>query len=380
MNRPARRVGRKQRTRLGGRRLRRGAEGDEVRDLQTMLARFGYLRGAYTPGVLCECTERALRRYQRFFHLEPDGVVGEQTRRALVRPRCGVPDLFPINAAASVSGNYELIGCAYTRRHLTYAIQNHPEDLSPGATQASLATAFGVWAAVADLRFEQVGPDDAADFVIGWHLGDHGDGEPFDALGGPSSNVVGHAFFPPPCGGSFAGALHFDAAETWTTDTWGDGLLLLQVAIHEIGHLLGLKHSQEEASIMFPSYEPGKLSLHADDVAAIQALYGTGAARALTLAGDDAGRLAGTGDIADFVVAVPKQLIVSIEGPADADFDVYVRRDHPVEEEAYDFGAWTMSANERLSFPIDGAAESYHIRVHSYTGGGDFTIRVEGSR
>lgn len=54
------------------------------------------------------------------------------------------------------------------------------------------------------------------------------------------------------------------------------GTNLLQVAIHELGHSLGLSHSDVEASIMAPfysSYNPN-IKLHSDDIAGIRRLYG----------------------------------------------------------------------------------------------------------
>ena len=54
------------------------------------------------------------------------------------------------------------------------------------------------------------------------------------------------------------------------------GVNLLQVAVHEFGHSLGLLHSNVEDAIMY-AYYPGyipDLKLHSDDIAGIQHLYG----------------------------------------------------------------------------------------------------------
>jgi predicted Zn-dependent protease len=53
------------------------------------------------------------------------------------------------------------------------------------------------------------------------------------------------------------------------------GQNLLDTAVHELGHALGLDHSNIPASVMFPyakQYNP-RLALHADDIRGIQVQY-----------------------------------------------------------------------------------------------------------
>lgn len=53
------------------------------------------------------------------------------------------------------------------------------------------------------------------------------------------------------------------------------GMDLLQVAVHEFGHVLGLQHSLEPDAVMSPFYSDSyPLKLSEDDKRGIQYLYG----------------------------------------------------------------------------------------------------------
>lgn len=81
--------------------------------------------------------------------------------------------------------------------------------------------------------------------------------------------MLAHAFFP-----DFGGDTHFDDSERWTQSA-RNGVNLLQVAVHELGHALGLDHSDVAAAVMAPFYDGfnPKFELHTDDIAAIRRLY-----------------------------------------------------------------------------------------------------------
>lgn len=335
----------------------------EVSLLQNVLSRFGYLNDkGIEIGHFCECTQSAIRRFQRFHGLKVDGKAGKNTKSALMQPRCGLPD------EISESASFVLRGCQYHTTQLTYAFENDSQDLPAEQSRQIVRDAFLEWERVSPLRFTQVLPSGNPTFRIAWRFGDHGDGDPFDGVG----NVIAHAFFPPPCGGTFAGSLHFDESEKFSS-TANAGIHLGAVALHEIGHLLGLGHSRNRKAIMFPTYAASRLSLEKDDVEGIQQLYGAPRLRFSTKATD---KLSKTSDEKFFVVELPKGANMTLEGPGNSDFDLYVKRDSVPSKDNFDFRAWTLSSNETLRVNSE-TPGIYHILVQSYEGSGEFTLRIE---
>lgn len=146
--------------------LKLKSHNQDVTALQSILGSLGYLRGSYHPGTVCSCTERAIRRYQRFYGLKVDGIVGPITKDLLEKPRCGVPDI-PVNLAGTTQfAPFVLRGCKYNVNQLTYAFLNSTADLPGGREREIVRQAFDTWANVANLSFTEVQPSQQPHFRI----------------------------------------------------------------------------------------------------------------------------------------------------------------------------------------------------------------------
>ncbi|EGV95530.1 macrophage metalloelastase [Cricetulus griseus] len=204
--------------------------------------------------------EEKIQEMQQFFGLKATGQLDSQTLMIMHTPRCGVPD---------VENLRELPGMQkWTKHHLTYRIYNYTPDMKREDVDRAFQKAFRVWSDVTPLRFRKIYTGQA-DIMILFASGAHGDFSAFDGRGG----TIAHAFYPGP---GIQGDAHFDEAETWSKGSRGTNLFL--VAVHELGHSLGLRHSNNPNSVMYPSYSyvnPNTFRLPADDIQSIQSLYGS---------------------------------------------------------------------------------------------------------
>ena len=162
----------------------------------------------------------------------------------------------------------------WDRLEIAYFFINDTAKLSGDSERDLVRQAFSLWAAQTALTFTETSSRAEADIVVGWASGEHGDGDPFDGPG----DVLAHASFPNPFDDRTV-FLHFDDDERWVNSNT-QNVDLLTVAAHEIGHTLGLGHSNDPDALMFPSYRGPHRFLDADDIDGVQSLYGVASAPA----------------------------------------------------------------------------------------------------
>ncbi|XP_003479861.1 matrix metalloproteinase-21 [Cavia porcellus] len=284
----------------------------DLQAAQRFLSRYGWsaVSSARSPNLkrTTEATAgitlaEAIRRFQKANALPVSGKLDTATLVAMNKPRCGVPDTqVPPQASSSTppapSTRLGLQPRARPKRFLQMLLprlNRQQEDSSDsGATRAFskktltwrlvgeayssqlsvdeqryiFKLAFRMWSEVTPLNFQEdlIAPGAMVDIKLGFGRGRHlGCTRVFDGSG----QEFAHAWR--------LGDIHFDDDEHFTPPTSDMGISLLKVAVHEIGHVLGLPHIYRTGSIMQPNYIPQEPTFELDwsDRKAIQKLYGS---------------------------------------------------------------------------------------------------------
>lgn len=149
----------------------------------------------------------------------------------------------------------------WPKTDLTYYFHNCPTRLECNVGRDAVRQAFQSWVEVSVLTFVEVYDVAQADIEVTWTLSD-----PEGVLGEPGG-VLAYNYFP-----RYGGDMFIDDAEPWTVGDSGEFDLIL-TAIHEIGHGIGLAHSEYQDAIMY-AYAGYATAIGPDDIQAIQELYG----------------------------------------------------------------------------------------------------------
>uniref|UniRef100_A0A0R0KYB1 Peptidase metallopeptidase domain-containing protein n=1 Tax=Glycine max TaxID=3847 RepID=A0A0R0KYB1_SOYBN len=188
------------------------------------------------------------------YNLDITGKLDNNTLRQLTTPRCGVPDIINTNTTTQ-----------HTQLHI-HTVSHY--SFFNGAPRWPAGTRQLTYAFSPELNLNCAAK---SLFARAFNSGDHNDGLPFD---GPLGEWA-HAFAPT------NGWCHFDADEYWvasgdvTQSPVARAVDLESIAVHEIGHLLGLHHSSDQRAIMYAYLPPRtrKVNLAQDDINGIRHLY-----------------------------------------------------------------------------------------------------------
>lgn len=237
--------------------------------------------------------------------------------------------------------------------------------------------AFQAWEDVADIDFVEVADGSATEITIGW---DTIDG-PFGVVGEArtAASKINSTLF-----SMKEAEIRFDVSESWSDsqETQGSEIGFYQVALHEIGHVIGLNHVDDPGAIMHASNISGIPGLTEGDIEGIQLFYGASANTAtpyvatassdtfIARAGDDVidgqggtDTLSLTGTSSEYTLALGADTITLTDRAG---------RD----------GTDTLISIERLDFQTSSSASTAQVDLEAFDGAvtldpGDFAQMVE---
>ncbi len=172
-----------------------------------------------------------------------------------------------------------LLGTVGGKVTWSFAIANYAggyqydAQISDVAYQADIRRAFDAWEKVAGIDFIESADSSTVGIRLGW-----------DAIDG-ANQVVGEARYQGISDVNFnardprysitKAEIRFDTAERWSTGSSpaANSVSFFSVALHEIGHAIGLDHSTDLSTVMYPMNQNQQV-LGAGDIQGITAIYG----------------------------------------------------------------------------------------------------------
>uniref|UniRef100_A0AC35GCD8 Peptidase metallopeptidase domain-containing protein n=1 Tax=Panagrolaimus sp. PS1159 TaxID=55785 RepID=A0AC35GCD8_9BILA len=234
--------------------------------IETYLKTFGYLLNEQENVTSEESGEKeiskeklqnALITFQEFMGIPGTGNVDAQTSSLMMRKRCGNADIHPSTDILAL----------WKKSVVTWNITHFPKTVKESDLREQLHQAFAAWEIVISMDFVEVDRADKADIVFSFEDSEN------DWQRDPTHLTIARA------SGPISSRVWISADEHWgiNNELEQTGTDLFNVLVHEIGHVLGMRHSPDSGSMMHPLFERSmnqdRPVVTPDDVERLRNLY-----------------------------------------------------------------------------------------------------------
>ncbi|CRL06209.1 CLUMA_CG019023, isoform A [Clunio marinus] len=238
------------------------------------LRSFGYLpENNNRTKISHKQLRHSLRQLQVDGHIAVTGKIDDATLKLMKVPRCGFRDIK--HRTHKRQKRYDLLSSKWDKRNIGWHFDHKNGKYASEASKIRfiISEALNIWQENSVLIFHEVTERSDADILISFEKIEH-----YDVDGYPMNDpILAHAFRP---GLTIGGDVHFREDLEWDFDViygqqaTGNRLSFFAVALHELGHTLGLGHSDRHEAVMYEFYTVTTGVLSKDDIEGIHHIYG----------------------------------------------------------------------------------------------------------
>ena len=156
--------------------------------------------------------------------------------------------------------DYAVMGCKWNKTSLNYYIDSTSSDIPSLDCINAIASSFAAWSDISDFTFTKVNNSANADITIKWDS----DFSSNSVLAETGTSYNANTYI------IIKAAIRFNDNVSWAIN--GSNYDVFKVAVHEIGHALGMRHSEYSDAIMYYAYNSAS-TLTADDICGLWSVY-----------------------------------------------------------------------------------------------------------
>jgi predicted Zn-dependent protease len=173
------------------------------------------------------------------------------------------------NPCGAPSGNYQVSGQKWPKSELKYFFKNGTADIDGDQEKTAFYSAFNKWAEAVPFEFIEVFTESEADIKIIYMSYSE-----FSSFYGGETASFAAAYQPEmDCKGLLG--LNDENTTFSLLENPSNAIDLFYVALHEMGHILGLCHSANSVTVMATYSGQSKRNLHSYDIEGIRSIYAT---------------------------------------------------------------------------------------------------------